>query len=268
MSEKPIIFSTPMVRAILEGRKTQTRRVIKPQPTEAGLEWVETPEGFAAWRDPLLLLDEYSEDGGPCLRLCPYGQPGDILYVRETWCTHNDLHANSFDEEPLPGYYYKADAPKYWANEVAKWHPSIHMPRQAARIFLKVTDIRVERLQDITENDAAAEGFSPEDIIAVNLILGTPVVTGKYIGPANTAKNSFRVWWDSLYSKQGYSWHTNPFCWVIQFEVCTILSFRNPTPKSACSKPTKTSSKYTSTSAETGGRGNSLMQKRHFGGVG
>jgi len=145
--EKPILFNTGMVQAILEGRKTSTRRIIK------------IPENFS------YLMDEETSNGEMLISvesdLCPqcykyiYApyQPGDILYVRETWFKDIERYvyrANYFETEK----FYRN------GNEVKiKWHPSIHMPKSAARIFLRVTDVRVERVQDITEDGARAEGW-------------------------------------------------------------------------------------------------------------
>ena len=118
MAIKPILFNTEMVRAILDGRKSCTRRVVKPQPT--------------------------ARYGAQCIK--PPYQSGDILYVRETW------------KRALNGYYYYEDWQRDDIADITKWKPSIHMPKEAARIWLKVTDVRVERLQDITEDGAKAEG--------------------------------------------------------------------------------------------------------------
>ena len=149
----PILFKTDMVRAILDGRKTVTRRVLK-HPFEVH------PNGF-------ITKPRGSE------RLCPYDppyQPGDILYVRETWNYVYDMDENDQIIEGTGRYIYYSDDPmpfSHWVDtdtgehkEQMHWRPSIHMPKEAARIWLKVTDVRVERLQDITEEQAKAEGFS------------------------------------------------------------------------------------------------------------
>lgn len=185
--EKPILMNASMVRAILSGEKTQTRRVIKPQPTESGLEWVTACDGdFYAWQDPGLNLDEHSEEGGPCQRLCPYGQPGDTLWVRETWqmfCGAN---------------FYRADSP-----DMIGWVPSIHMPRWASRITLEIINVRAERLQEITEYDAIAEGCRHHESHIMSMATG-------YIA-------TFREPWDSIYGKK-YPWGLNPWVWVIKFK--------------------------------------------------
>lgn len=173
---KPILFNTEMVRAILAGRKTATWRVIKPQP------------------------DEHLATGESALELlavvCGPYRPGDILYVRETWAKVGDK-----------AYGYKAD--DIWS--VPRWRPSIHMPRDAARIFLRVTDVRIERLKDITLNDVAAEG-TPE-----------PTREDWAITEYGTAPPFcwFARLWDSTIKSADlslYSWDANPWVWVIEFE--------------------------------------------------
>jgi hypothetical protein len=185
MSIKPILFNTEMVRAILEGRKTCTRRVLK-QPFEVH------PNGY-------ITKPRGNE------RLCPYippYQPGDILYVRETWCK------GSYGDEKEK-YYYKADDNNFFCT----WHPSIHMPKEAARIFLKVTDVRVDRLQDITDDGAKAEGANWKN--------------GKNVGweekMRRTAVERFAEIWESTIKKTDkhiHGWNANPYVWVVEFERC------------------------------------------------
>ena len=207
---KPILFSGPMVRAILDGLKTQTRRVIKPQPSEGGLEWLEESAGFAAWQDPCLLLDEHSEDGGPCQRICPYGRVGDELWVRETFQVSQESHEPDghynitylADDEAVEIDYSEIDMGRLTPG---KKYPSIFMPRWACRLFLKITDIRVEQLQDINESDAIAEGI--------------PVFAPKGVPHESTIpRKQFAGLWDSINAKRGYGWDENPFVWVIQFK--------------------------------------------------
>lgn len=212
MKERPILFSVPMVKAILDGRKTVTRRVVKPQPTEGGLEWATACGGdFAAWQDPLLLLDEHSEDGGPCQRKCPYGRIGEKLWVRETWM---DLLGTGIERKTGDHgrYAYAADTPpgSYGDDQRKayglKWRPSIHMPRAASRITLEVTGVRVERLQDISETDAVAEGARPTL---------APLDTVR-LGAVGTAKEGFRQIWESINGPG--SWDANPWVWVVEFK--------------------------------------------------
>ncbi len=186
---KPILFNTEMVQAILGDRKTVTRRVIKPQPIAGIRKSVFVPSGI--------------EDGhGREIKLLY--KVGDILYVRETW------QRNYCNDAIVTGKYAYRASPETWQyfseeekNLKKKWKPSIHMPKEAARIFLKVTDVRVERLQDITEEDAITEGMSKTLVDGVVFI---------------SAKGNFHVLWDSLNIKRGYGWDTNPWVWVIEFE--------------------------------------------------
>ena len=179
---KPILFNTEMVKAILDGRKATTRRVIKPQPE---------PFGKAlAYKDGIFSTLKALEKEA-------HYRPGDILYVRETFCSAYDGEA----------YFYFAD--KCTNREQKKlldyddvcWRPSIHMPKEAARIFLKVTEVRAERLQDITDDGAEKEGCND----ATSTAMGFPFV------------------WDTTVKKSDlskYDWAANPWVWVISFERC------------------------------------------------
>ena len=169
---KPILFNTDMVRAILEGRKTVTRRVVKPQPAGDGSKpepLAKRPGYWNAWGDDYVYRQPH--------------HPGDILYVRETW----NKAPFRYDE-----FIYKADG---CYGPDMPWHPSIHMPREAARIFLRVTDVRVERLQEINDDGVVSEGME----------IGAP----------------FDDLWDSTIKKADrtlYGWEANPWVWVIEFE--------------------------------------------------
>ena len=201
MAIKPILFNTEMVRAILDGRKTCTRRLVRFLPGE-------NPQWTGYIRDGLMLYNGRNE---PCITKAPY-QPGDILYVRETWCDDRQ-----FTHDSTPGrYFYKASESGNF-----KWKPSIHMPKEAARIFLKVTDVRVERLQDITPKDAENEGVGNlfyEDIGYSEKNYGTEVDPEYGI-----AKEQFAWLWESTIKKSNldrYGWDANPYVWVIEFERC------------------------------------------------
>lgn len=198
---KPILFNTEMVRAILDGRKTVTRRVIKPQPTYSprdGFTW----NGYA-----------YGTDFPPMFRgagynLCcaaPY-KVNDILYVRETWHKYTKRVGEGEACYLAEFYGYKASiANSEDANE--PWKPSINMPKEAARIFLRVTGVRVERLEDITQEDAIKEGVMVEEFDKEG---------GFY------ERDEFLYLWDSTIKKdqlQYYGWDANPYVWVIEFEV-------------------------------------------------
>ena len=193
MAIKPILFNTEMVRAILDGRKNCTRRIVKPQQLIGMLPDKcknGAPEEFL--KEKKLMFKPYCDMTDAELintaYKAPY-QPGDILYVRETW------------KKAPNGYYYYEDWQKNDIADITKWKPSIHMPKEAARIWLKVTDVRVERLQDMTDDDAEAEGCFDYTSTA----LGFPDVWD------STIKNS---------DLDRYGWNTNPWVWVIKFEQC------------------------------------------------
>lgn len=189
----PILFNTDMVRAILEGRKTVTRRVIKNLDIDENNRMIALYEKN---EDDAFSISPIEDAKKVMLHYSRY-QPGDILYVRETWC-----NANKDGEQP--DYYYFADTyicEDYIESEW-KWRPSIHMPKEAARIWLKVTDVRVERLQDISLDDCRREGI---DISR----------SGIYI--------RFSMLWNSTIKKPDYnlySWDANPWVWVIEYERC------------------------------------------------
>lgn len=196
---RPILFNTEMVRAILEGKKTETRRLLKPQPTYS-------PNDGFSWKGAA-----YGTDLPPTIkgasynfrRAAPY-QPGDILYVRETWQYLYELDGNEQIIEGTGRYYYAATDQIPFntyvdssgiSHEKTPWKPSIHMPKDAARIFLKVTDIRLEHLQDIDDNGVVAEGLQ----------IGDP----------------FDELWNSTIKKADrdrYGWEANPWVWVIKFK--------------------------------------------------
>lgn len=185
MAIKPILFNTEMVRAILDGRKSCTRRLVKFFSGE-------NPRWTGYIKDGLMLYNGKNE---PCIRKAPY-QPGDTLYVRETW------------KKAPNGYYYYEDWQRGDIADITKWKPSIHMPKEAARIWLKVTNVRVERLQDIDGKGCVKEGIEEEHL--------------KYVGD-EFVKGMFHDLWDSTIKKfdlDRYSWDANPWVWVIEFEMC------------------------------------------------
>lgn len=193
MKERPILFSGAMVRAILEGRKSQTRRVIRKPERLNGL--MHSGEE-ADW--------------------CPYGRPGDRLWARENWRNWEDEHggthfkfaadgkswlvgcSNDVDEllaeDPGTGYAIEKDTPE------TKWRPSIFMPRWASRITLEVTDVRVERIQEISAVDVVAEGYSGHG------------------GDNSRARTEFMMSWNKLNGKRGFGWDVNPWVWVVSFK--------------------------------------------------
>ena len=211
--EKPILFSTEMVRAILDGRKTMTRRVVKPQIVDR---FILDSNGK--------LLGSYIEgegDGYPTVDDSPY-QVGDILWVRETFAIGKIAYKEEPDGTAVP-YISQCEGdsdfiPKEYAlrEEIGiddvVWKPSIHMPRAAARIFLRVTNVRVERLQEITPEDIVAEGL-PSFIIPPGHEHYNNVCGENWLG-----FDWYRKLWDSLNAKRGYGWNTNPWVWVYEFE--------------------------------------------------
>jgi hypothetical protein len=183
MKERPILFSAPMIRALLAGTKTQTRRVVKiGKCPDTGCQ--------------LAPCEIAGERGLGLYRLCPYGAPGGRLWVRETW--------NTF--EGWAGYFYAADDysfgigadddPDHIPEHAVRWRPSIHMPRAASRITLEITTVRVERLQDISEADVEAEGVLLDDI-------------------APPYWRSYRELWEQI--NGAGSWDANPWVWIVEF---------------------------------------------------
>lgn len=213
---KPILFSTEVVRAILAGRKIQTRRVIKPQPlTDANIR-------LTSINGILHIIDTnftFGEDLGglDCTYAnyvpLPY-QPGDILWVRETFYhAYATTTVNGLEYVLENTYYYKADYPSDKLNP--PWLPSIHMPREVARIFLRVTNVRVERLQNISFDDAIAEGMGREGHIAMGISCPESEEEFNF---KRYPERLFRRIWDNLNAKRGYGWDTNPWVWVIEFQ--------------------------------------------------
>lgn len=195
-----MIFNAEMVRAILDGRKTQTRRVMKDQPVLNGNFY----EVFgAAWSKGMTSIP--AVPGHSLSTRCPYGVVGDRIWVRETWARYN-IDQDSHDMA------YRATTPKDWPKEGC-WRPSIHMPRWASRILLEITNIGVQRLNSISQADAAREG-----------LIRLPA-TGRYClnqgdqyfgGASHDAREVFSWLWESIYGED--SWQANPWVWVIEFK--------------------------------------------------
>ena len=190
---KPILFNTEMVRSILDGRKTVTRRVVKARNTEIldKPKWAKEP----CWFNVIKTIN--GKKVATADKILPPYNPGDILYVRETW---------GYDKN---NWLYKADFTPADLDRIAsitRWRPSIHMPKEAARIFLRVTNVRVERLQDITAAELLAEGLT--SMCAM-------------VGDMEIALQEWRNLWDSTIKeadKPLYGWDANPWVWVIEFE--------------------------------------------------
>lgn len=225
VKEHPILFSGEMVRAILDGRKTQTRRIVKPQPPEGC-----KPDNGPEWFEPVVIRNGEETEGIPVYGVyddhgewgakCSYGAPGDHLWVRETWyapaCCNQKSPAAIVDgaidagyrvtpQHPACGLWYAADgAYRQWGDgeeTQGKKRVSIHMPRWASRITLEITGVRVERLNDISEADVRAEGVFPYMIQDSD----PPTMTGQ-----------FRLLWENI---NGHgSWDANPWVWVVEFK--------------------------------------------------
>jgi hypothetical protein len=207
MKERPILFSAPMVRALLDGSKTQTRRVVKPQPewTEPATVWQQgdghSGPGWYAHNE------DYPDEGALFYR-SPYGQPGNRLWVRETWC-HQWDDFTGYQEEK---FFYRASTPDVQhvdGAERSPWKPSIHMPRAASRITLEITGVRVERLQHISEADARAEGARNLDVASGRETLDPYSRQGSCVA-------HYKHIWQEI---NGHgSWDLNPLVWVIEFK--------------------------------------------------
>ena len=182
----PMLFNTEMVRAILAGKKTETRRVVRPKykGDESGFEVLTNMGTGERWLEK---VDEEEMSFDPPRYIAPPYKPGDILYVRETWCKGS----LDYGKEQ---YYYRADNLTFHC----RWNPSIHMPKAAARIWLRITDVKVERLQDIDDDGVVAEGLQ----------IGDP----------------YDELWNSTIKKKKYlplyGWDPNPWVWAIGFERC------------------------------------------------
>lgn len=201
MKERPILFSAPMVRALLDGRKTQTRRLVKrpfpscsgdvhPSPARYG-EWFQMAEGSPS--------DAFK---------CPYGQPGDRLWVRETWRPIGDA---PLSECVGPGDVMFAASVAQIDGLVFKFRPSIHMPRWASRITLEVTGVRVERLQDISDDDCCSEGV--DGPMCAALLGKSPLKMG------HCERVAYAALWESI--NGAGSWAANPWVWVVEFKRVT-----------------------------------------------
>ena len=199
MAIKPILFNTEMVRAILNGSKTCTRRLVKPQPDENH----SYPLGFvtdSTEKKEVGCFGFGTDEYGGSIQYVkpPYGyEPGDILYVRETW------------KKAPNGYYYYEDWQRNDIADVTKWKPSIHMPKAAARIWLRIKSIRVERLHEITPQEAWKEGARCSCLHPVPDCAGNKAV--------------FVNIWNSTIEKSDldrYGWYASPWVWVIEFERC------------------------------------------------
>lgn len=214
--ERPILFSGPMVRAILDGRKTQTRRLVKG----CGADFHERAAFLQMRDDEASFGDALPDDPVPISVRCPYGGPGDRLWVRETWnkCPNEDLAPNdavgpvSLTNAAHRVVYRAGGAETHPMRPElghSRWRPSIFMPRWASRILLEVTDVRVERLQAITDSDIRAEGVDERS--AAELL-------GKVIAAGTPLRDLWRIGWDSINGDR-CAWVFDPWVWVVTFRM-------------------------------------------------
>ncbi len=215
--EKPILFNTDMVKAILEGKKTCTRRIVKPH-RQANIEnmWIDMSD----W-DSVVVYDDNFHIGEKGYIKIPC-KVGDILYVRETWCdTTKDLIDDSDLEVGECRYVFKVDDNGHRQPmievDVKRWRPSIHMPKEAARIFLEVTNVRVERLQDITEEGAREEGVRQYTKDGEVFKYAVNEYQYKWSEMPRNPIEAFKKLWDSCYNWPK-CWIYNPWVWVIEFK--------------------------------------------------
>ncbi|EPY4802967.1 hypothetical protein ACXDID_003980 [Klebsiella pneumoniae] len=213
MKERGMIFNGDMVRAILDGRKTQTRRIMAPQPADDIERCIFPNPDAIGWKSSLK-----HKHGSTTAHFCPFGAVGDRIWVREAF----RVHSRATDVATL---VYKASERNSWTEQThrvpvavcnkpatpEKWTPSLHMPRWASRILLEITSVRVERLNAISEEDARAEGI----IDGGCLNCGEPEPCG-CANPEPDATDAFAYLWQSIYGQE--SWNANPWVWVISFE--------------------------------------------------
>lgn len=220
MTEYPILFSGAMVKAVLSGAKTQTRRVVKLD------KWVTSHDSIILEVVDNFICVQQSKKTGAILRdskiTCPYGVVGDQLWVRETICTgaknnpepcKNHIWRYFADNEPVVVSKENETVMRVWAHhKEQEYCPSIHMPRWASRIQLEITDVRVQRVQDISESDAMDEGSG--------VLLETHPERD---GNPDQYRKCFHDLWDSINSKRGFGWKENPWVWAISFKRIEVI---------------------------------------------
>lgn len=213
MKERPILFSAPMVRAILAGTKTQTRRVLN-HPHAADVDvWADRGDGTFE-----MGICEAGATAGMGSMRCPYGKPGDQLWVRETWGTWNSVdnlspsEVGEIDRSEVRLWYRATN--NCDRGQLGRWRPSIHMPRWASRIDLEVTGVRVERLQCISQEDAIAEGA--DCWVCGGRIDGTSENDCACFHTKSEAVPSYEMLWESINGRG--SWAKNPWVWVVEFK--------------------------------------------------
>jgi hypothetical protein len=237
MKERPILFSAPMVRALLDGSKTQTRRVMRPQPEPTPADYSGTAGHWWPCKavESMVHVEEELQNksghwGGFAADCCPHGGVGDRLWVRETWRGVVEISPPGSPIEhgvaryvPDQPYCRRVEYSATQERDGEPWRPSIHMPRWASRLLLEITGVRVERLQDISEADAIAEGathirsqaWDREHFPAWRYLFDEAVSMGTKppIGPS--PKQAYEALWEDI--NGAGSWDANPFVWVVEF---------------------------------------------------
>lgn len=230
--ERPILFQGAMVRALLAGTKTQTRRLINGDLTDEarlhiGMYHPTVIDRHGEEQPGLEVFGAWTSDGEWAMK-CPYGQPGDRLWVRESWMPDPPIDDTWASTQwagcsigKIAGVPERFRSPEFcnyaasWAHGPVKWTPSIHMPRWASRIMLEVTGVRVERLRDISEEDAHAEGIENLSLVVEEYGIGDDL-------RAATARLAYSKLWDSINGKTpGAAWADNPWVWVVAFRKLT-----------------------------------------------
>lgn len=230
MKERPILFGGAMVRALLAGTKTQTRRIVKPVPPPVdvvryragdGYSWIRPVSGQRHWcvAGPVWCVRE--QMGREPHLVCPYGRPGDWLWVRETWCPVNDDGTRWVDYRATPRY--SAEHPAGWENapddaDALKWRSPRFMPRWASRITLEITDVRMQRLQEISEEDARAEGCPGMDLDPRDE--GGTIYAWQGRSSAPDPRAHFAALWNTINGARA-PWAANPWVWSVSFKRVT-----------------------------------------------
>lgn len=218
IKERPILFNAQMVRAILDGRKTMTRRVVNKLNGHSHISRFFESDTLGydfCFRDKEMRLHDITK--GRALDLCPYGKTGNKLWVRETFA-HSNMPDGPLDKDC--SIFYRADyfddphgldGEKSPGGKYRNWKPSMFLPRWASRIDLEITNVKIERLQDISEEDSKKEGVIELDYYYSKYTFDEDLL------PRSTAKAAFESFWDSINAKNGQGWYTNPWVWAIEF---------------------------------------------------
>jgi len=250
MKERPILFNAQIVQAILEGRKTQTRRIIKWPGKNKPADIRKNPDNDHWYKDFIWSMRTYNGvwadyKNDRFLEFCKQGKPGDRLWVKETWCDpSSEGYPIMYRAECENGVYYWGcddEGPVFVPEKNYKWKPSIFMRREYSRILLEIIDIKVERIQDISEEDAKAEGvesldseieYENRDYTICPACGGTRLVNSIGMGggvifdtdcfKCDTHKKRFMHLWESINKKRGYGWDVNPWVWVINFKLLEV----------------------------------------------